>query len=95
MINLMNCFLKMSASKIQRISALKSWDKENMIQEIKVVCNKEMRYLAAAKHITYLVVHYTITFAQNGTLFKAPSQNWGLSQLFFQLLQRSLLNMSH
>ena len=45
----MNCFFKMSASKIQRRSGLKSWDMENMIQATKAVCNKEMGYLAAAK----------------------------------------------
>jgi len=39
----------MSASKIQRRSGLKSWDKENMIKAIKAVRNKEMGYLAAAK----------------------------------------------
>jgi len=49
LINLMNCFFKMCASKIQRRSGLKSWDTENMIQAIKAVCNKEMVYLAAAK----------------------------------------------
>jgi len=85
----------MSASKIQRISALKSWDAGNMIQAIKAVYNKEMGYLAAAKYITCLVLHYTITFAQIGNLFKARSQNWGFSQLFLQLLRRSLLNISH
>jgi len=49
LINLMHCFLKMSASKIQRRSGFKSWDAENMIQAIKAVCNKEMGYLVAAK----------------------------------------------
>jgi len=39
----------MSASKIQRRSGLKSWDKENMIKTIKAVCNKEMGYPASAK----------------------------------------------
>jgi hypothetical protein len=39
----------MSASKIQRRSGLKSWDKENMIKAITAVCNKEMGYPAAAK----------------------------------------------
>jgi len=62
-----------------------------MTQSIKAVRNKEMGYLAAAKYITCLVLHYTITFAQIGTLFKPPSQNWGLSLLFFQLLKSSLL----
>jgi len=41
----------MSASKIQRTSGLKPWDKENMLQAFKTVCNKEMGYLAAAKNI--------------------------------------------
>jgi hypothetical protein len=45
----MKCFFKNSASKIQRSSGLKSWDKKNTIQAIKAVCNKEMGYLAAAK----------------------------------------------
>jgi len=45
----MNCFFKVFASKIQRRSGLKSWDKENMIQAIRVECSKEMAYLAAAK----------------------------------------------
>jgi len=49
LINLMLCFFKMSASKIQRRSTLKSWDTENIIQEIKAGCNKQMEYLAAAK----------------------------------------------
>ena len=49
-INMMNCFFKMSAaSKIQSRSGLESWDKENMIQGIRAVCNKEMGCLAAAK----------------------------------------------
>jgi hypothetical protein len=39
----------MSASKIQRRTGLKSWDKENMIKTIKAVCNKEMGYPASAK----------------------------------------------
>jgi len=66
----------MSASKIQRRSGLKSWHTENMIQAIKAVCNKEMGYLAAAKNITCFVLHYTITFAQIGTIFfNTPSQN--------------------
>jgi hypothetical protein len=39
----------MSASKIQRRSCLKSWDKESIIKAIKAVRNKEMGYLAAAK----------------------------------------------
>ena len=93
LINLMNCFCKMSASKIQIRSGMKSKDTENLIQAIKAVCNKEMGYLAAAKNITCLVLHYTITFAQIGTLFKPPSQNWAVSQLFLQLLKRSLLNI--
>jgi hypothetical protein len=38
----------MSASKIQR-SGLTSWDMENMIKAIKVLHNKQMGYLAAAK----------------------------------------------
>jgi len=42
LINLMNCFFKMSASKIQRRSVLKSWDTENMMQAIKALYNKEM-----------------------------------------------------
>ena len=70
----------MSASKIQRRSGLNSWDTENMIQAIKAVCNKESGYLAAAKKYNCLVLHYAITFAQIGTLFKPPSQNWGVSQ---------------
>ena len=74
-------------------SGLKSWDTENLIQAIKAVCNKEMGYLAAAKYITCLVLHYTITFAQIGTLFKPPSPNWDVSQLFLQLLKRILLNI--
>jgi len=65
-----------------------------MIQAINAVCNKEMGYLAAAKNITCLVLHCTINFAQIGTFFKPPSQNWGVSQLFLQVLKRSLLNIS-
>jgi len=42
LINVMNFFFKMSASKIQRRSVLKSWDTENMIQAIKALCNKKM-----------------------------------------------------
>jgi hypothetical protein len=95
LINLMNCFFKMSASKIQRRSVLKSWDTENMMQTIKALCNKEMGYLATAKTTTFLVLQYTITFAEIGTLYKPPSQNWGVSQLFLQLLKRSLLNISY
>jgi len=83
--NLMNWFFKMSASKTHRRSGLNLWDTENMIQAIKAVCNKEMGYLAAAKNITCLILHYTIIFAEGGTLFKPPSQNWGVSQLFLQL----------
>jgi len=49
---------KMSASKNHRISGLKSWGKENMIQAIKAVCNKEMGYLAAEK--TYNLPHTTL-----------------------------------
>ena len=52
MINLMNCFFKKCASKIQRRSGLKPWGTENMIQAIKAVCNKEMGYLAVAKIYT-------------------------------------------
>jgi len=37
-----------------------------MIQAIKAVCNKEMRYLAAAKNIICLVLHYKIAFTQIG-----------------------------
>jgi len=95
LIKLMNCFFKMPASEIQRISALKSWETEKILQAFKVVCNKEMGYLAAAKILTFLVLNYTITFAQIGTLFKASSQNWGFSQLFLQFLQRSLLDISY
>jgi len=62
---------------------------------IKAVCNKEMGYLAAARNITCLVLHYAITFAQIETLFKPRSQNWGVGQLFLQLLKRSLLNISY
>jgi hypothetical protein len=47
--NLMNCFFKMSGSKIQRRSVLKSWTTERMIQENKAGCNKEKGYAAAAK----------------------------------------------
>ena len=57
MINLMNCFFKMSGSKVQRTSVLKTWDMENMIQAIQAVCNKEMGYLGAANNITCLVLH--------------------------------------
>jgi hypothetical protein len=64
LINLINCFFKMSASKIQRRSVLKSWKTENMIQAIKAVCNNAMAYLAAAKNITCLFLYYIITFAQ-------------------------------
>jgi hypothetical protein len=71
LINLMNCFFKMSASKIQRRSGLKLWYMENMIQAIKAVCNKEMGYLATAKNITCLLLHYTITIAQIGTPFSS------------------------
>jgi len=39
----------MSTSKIQRRSALKSWDKENMKKAIKAGRNKELGHLAAAK----------------------------------------------
>jgi len=95
LINLRNCYFKMSACKIQRKSGLKSWDTENMIQAIKAVCNIEMGYLAAAKNITRLVLHCTLTFVQIGTLFKSPSQNWGVSQLLLQVLKRSLLNISY
>ena len=95
MINLMNSFFKMSASKIQRRSRLKSWNTESLIQAVKAVCNKEMGYLAAEKSISCLVLHYTITFAQIGTLFKPPSQNWVVSQLFLQLSKRSLVNISY
>jgi len=62
---------------------------------IKALCNKEMRYLAAAKIITFLVLHYTITLAVIGTLVKPPRQNWGVSQLFPELLKESLLNISY
>jgi hypothetical protein len=41
----------MSASKMQRRSGLKSWEKENMMKVIKAECNKEMGYLAAANEI--------------------------------------------
>jgi hypothetical protein len=75
----------MSASKIQRRSVFKSWDPENLIQVLRAVFKKEMGYLAPAKNITCLVLHYTITFAQIGTLFKPPSQNWGVSQLITPL----------
>jgi hypothetical protein len=85
----------MSASKIQRRSVLKPWDTENIIQAIKAACNKEIGYLAAAKNISYLVLHYTITFFQIGTLLKPSMQNWGVSQLFLQLLKRSFLNISY
>jgi hypothetical protein len=85
----------MSASIIQRRSGLKSWDKEKMIKAIKAVRNKEMGYLAAAKNITCFVQHYAITFTQIGTLFKPPSQNWDVSQLFLQLSKKSLLNISY
>ena len=95
LINLMHCFFKMSASKIQRRSGLKSRDTENMIKAIKAVCNKEIGYLADAKNITCPVLHYTITFAQIGTLFMPPSQNLGVSQLFLQLLKRSLLTLCY
>jgi len=61
----------------------------------KAVGNKEIGYLAPAKNISWLVLHYAIAFAQIGTLFKPPSQNWGVSQLFLQLLKRSLLNISY
>jgi hypothetical protein len=49
LINWMNCFFKTSACKIKRISVLKSWNTENMIQALKAVSNKEKGYLAAAK----------------------------------------------
>jgi hypothetical protein len=81
----------MSTSKIQRRSGLESWDTENMIQSIKAVCNKEMGHLAAAKNIICLVLHFTITFAQIGTLLRPPSQNWGVCQLFLQLVEYLLL----
>jgi hypothetical protein len=74
---------------------LKSRDKENMTQAIKAVCNKDIGYVAAAKNINCLVLHYTITFAQIGALFKAPSQNWGISKLFLKPLKRSFLNISY
>ena len=95
LINLMNCFFKKSASKIRKRSVLKSRDKENMTQAIKAVCNKDIGYLAAAKNITCLVLNYTITFAQVGVLFKPPSQNWGVRQLFLQPLKRSFLDISY
>ena len=57
LINLMNSFFKMSGSKVQRTSVLKTWDMENMIQAIQAVCNKEMGYLEAANNITCLVLH--------------------------------------
>ena len=66
-----------------------------MIQAIKAVCNKEMVYIAAAKNITCLILHYKITFAQIGDLFKPPGQNWGVRQLFLQLLNTSLLNIPY
>ena len=59
-----------------------------MTQAIKALRNKEIGYLAAAKNKTSLILHYTITFAQIGTLFKPPSQKWGVSQLFLQFLKR-------
>jgi hypothetical protein len=65
----------MSASKIQRRLGLKSWHTENIIQTIKAVCNKEMGYLAVAKNITCLVLHYTITFAEIGTIFIQATQS--------------------
>ena len=87
----MNCFFKMTASKIQRRSGLKSCDTENMVQATEVMCNKEMGHLAAAKNITCFILKYTITFAQTETLFKPPSQNWDVNQLFLQFFKRSLL----
>jgi len=88
----------MSASKIQRLG-LKSWDMENTIKAIKALHKKEMGYLAAAAkkkmYISCLILHYAITFTQIRTLFKPPSQNWGISQLFLQLVKRSLLNISY
>ena len=68
----------MPASEIQRISALKSWETEKILQAFKVVCNKEMGYLAAAKILTFLVLHYTITFAQNWDSFQGIQSKLGL-----------------
>ena len=91
----MICFFKMSASKIERMSGLNLWDTENMTQAIKALRNKKMGYLAAAKNKTCFLLHYTVRFAQIGTLFKPSSRNWVLSQLFLQLLKRSLLIISY
>jgi len=70
LINLMHCFFQMSASKIQRRSGLKSWDKKNIIKSIKVVRNKEMGYLSAAKQ-------YNVP---RSTLCDNVRSNWDLCQ---------------
>ena len=90
--NLMHCFFKMSASKFQRRSGLKSWDTQNMIQPIKAVCNKEMGYLATAKIITCLVLHYTITFAQIGNPFQATQSKLGRKPIIPPALEEKLVD---
>jgi len=91
LINLMNCLFKMSASKIQRRSCLKSWDAENKVQAIQAVCNKEIEHLAAAKNITCLVLHYTITFAQIGTPFQATQSKLGRKPIIPPALEEKLV----
>jgi len=50
-----------------------------------------MGYLAAVKNITCLVLHYMITFAQIGTLFKPPSQNLSVNLVIPPALEEKLV----
>ena len=92
----MYCLFKMSASKIQRRPGLKSWDTENMIQTIKALCNKEMGYLAAAKKCNLPRSTLYDYVRPNWDTFQVDQvRNGGVTQIFFQLLKRSLLNISY
>jgi len=74
---------------------LKSWDKEDTVKAIRAVRNKEMRYLQLPRNIVYPVLHCAIINTEIRTLLKPCSQNWGVGQLFLQLLKRSFLYVSY
>jgi len=72
---------------------LKSWDKEDMVQAIRSVRNKEMRYLQLARIAVFPVLRCAIMYTEIRRLLKPCRQNWGLGQLFLQLLKRSFLSL--
>jgi hypothetical protein len=74
---------------------LKSWDKEDKVKAIRAVRNKEMRYFHLPKNVVFPVLYCAIMYTEIRTLLKPCSQNWGVGQLFLQLLKRNFLCVSY